>query len=116
MALTETAATQGGGAASAGGSLVYTFELTNDGNVTLHDPTVGDTATSGVSVEQNGPNIVGDANHNLLFDPGETWTFTGSRTLSADDITNGVADTSTASALGPQNQPASAMATFTFHA
>ena len=73
---------------------------------------MGDTATSGVSVEQSGPNIVGDTNHNLLFDPGETWSFTGTRTLSADDIANGVADTSTASALGPQNQPASATATF----
>ena len=116
MALTETAATQGGGAPAAGDSLVYTFELTNNGNVTLHDPTVGDTATSGVSVEHSGSNIVGDANHNLVFDPGETWTFTGSRTLSADDIANGVADTSTASALGPQGQTPSATASFTFHA
>jgi uncharacterized repeat protein (TIGR01451 family) len=116
MSLSGTAATQGGGAPAAGDSLLYTFELTNDGNVTLHDPTVADTATGGVTVDMNGSNIAGDANHNLLFDPGETWTFSGSRTLSADDIANGVADTSTASALGPQNQPASAMASFTFHA
>ena len=117
VSLSETAATQGGGAPSAGDSLVYTFSLTNDGNVTLHDPSVTDTATGGVTVEQNGPHIVGDANNNLLFDPGETWAFTGTRTLSADDIANGVADTSTATALGPQNQSTNtATATFTFHA
>jgi uncharacterized repeat protein (TIGR01451 family) len=115
MSLTDTAATQGGGAPAEGGSLVYTFELTNDGNVTLHDPTVADPATGGVTVEMSGPNIVGDTNHDLLFNPGETWTFTGTRTLSADDITNGVTDNSIASALGPQNQPASAMASYTFH-
>jgi hypothetical protein len=116
MSLTETAAVDGGGAPAEGDSLVYEFSLTNDGNVTLHDPTVADTATGGVTVEMNGANIAGDQNHNLLFDPGETWTFTGSRTLSADDIANGVADTSTASALGPQNQAASVTTTFTFHA
>ena len=101
---------------AAGDSLLYTFELTNDGNVTLSNPSVTDTATSVVTLEMSGGNIVGDANNNLMFDPGETWSFTGSRTLSPGDIANGVADTSTASALGPQNQPASAMASFTFHA
>jgi uncharacterized repeat protein (TIGR01451 family) len=115
MSLSETAGTATSPPA-AGDSLVYTFSLTNDGNVTLHDPTVTDTATSGVTVALSGGNIVGDANNNLLFDPGETWTFTGTRTLSAADITNGVPDTSIASALGPQSQPASATTTFTFHA
>jgi uncharacterized repeat protein (TIGR01451 family) len=115
MSLGETAA-DANSPPAAGDALVYTFSLTNDGNVTLHDPTVSDTATGGVAVATSGGNIVGDANNNLLFDPGETWTFTGSRTLSADDVANGVADTSTAAALGPQNQPASATASFTFHA
>jgi uncharacterized repeat protein (TIGR01451 family) len=115
MALSETASTTTSPPA-AGDSLVYTFSLTNDGNVTLRDPTVTDTATSGVTVALSGGNIVGDVNNNLLFDPGETWTFTGTRTLSAPDITNGVPDTSIASALGPQSQPASATTTFTFHA
>jgi uncharacterized repeat protein (TIGR01451 family) len=100
---------------AAGDSLVYDFSLTNDGNVTLHAPTVSDTATSGLTVAGSGGNIVGDANTNLLFDVGETWAFTGTRTLSADDVTNGVADTATATALGTQNQHASATSSLVFH-
>jgi hypothetical protein len=81
--------------------------------VTLHDPTVSDTATSGVTAQQSGGFNVGDTNNDLLFDPGETWAFTGSRTLSASDITNGVPDTASASALGPQM--ASASSSLVFH-
>jgi uncharacterized repeat protein (TIGR01451 family) len=113
MALSESASAPTN--PSAGDSLVYTFSLTNDGNVTLHDPTVSDTATTGVTVAQIGSNIVGDTNNNLLFDVGETWSFTGARTLNADDLANGVPDTATATALGPQNQTASATSSLIFH-
>jgi uncharacterized repeat protein (TIGR01451 family) len=113
MTLTGTA-TDPNPTPAAGDSLVYDFSLTNDGNVTLHAPTVSDTATTGVTVAQSGPNIVGDANNNLLFDVGETWMFTGTRTLSADDITNGVPDTAIATASGLQNQHASATASLVF--
>jgi uncharacterized repeat protein (TIGR01451 family) len=114
VSLSETAS-DANSPPAAGDSLVYTFQLANDGNVTLHDPTVSDTATSGVTAETSGGFNVGDVNNNLLFDPGETWSFTGTRTLSADDIAHGVADTSTGSALGPQNQATNtAMASFTF--
>ena len=115
MTLSETAS-DANSPPAAGDSLVYSFSLTNNGNVTLNGPTVSDTATSGVTAVASGGFNVGDTNNDLLFNPGETWSFTGSRTLSADDVANGVADTSTAAALGPQNQPASATATFTFHA
>ena len=115
MALTESASDPSNSPAIAGDSLIYTFSLTNDGNVTLHNPMVSDTATTGVAVELSGGNIVGDTNNNLLFDVGETWSFTGSRTLTASDITNGVPDTANASALGPQNQPASATSSLVFH-
>jgi uncharacterized repeat protein (TIGR01451 family) len=115
MSMSETAS-DANSPPAAGDSLLYTFSLTNDGNVTLHNPTVSDPTTSGVSVELSGGNIVGDANNNLLFDPGETWAFTGSRTLTTADITNGVVtDAATANSLGPQNQPASATSSFTFH-
>jgi uncharacterized repeat protein (TIGR01451 family) len=113
MTLTGTA-TDANPTPTAGDSLVYDFSLTNDGNVTLHAPTVSDTATTGVTVAQSGPNIVGDANNNLLFDVGETWMFTGTRTLSAGDITNGVPDTAIATATGLQNQHASATASLVF--
>jgi len=114
MSLSESASTASS-PPSPGDSLLYTFSLTNDGNVTLHDPMVSDTATSGVTVEQSGGNIVGDANNNLLFDVGETWTFTGSRTLTATDIANGVPDTANATALGPQSQMANANSSLIFH-
>jgi uncharacterized repeat protein (TIGR01451 family) len=100
---------------SAGDSLVYTFSLTNDGVVTLHDPTVSDTATTGVTATLSGLNNVGDTNNNLLFDVGGTWTFAGSRTLTAADIANGVSDMANAVALGPQDQPASATSSLVFH-
>jgi uncharacterized repeat protein (TIGR01451 family) len=116
VSLSETAS-DANSTPAAGDSLVYTFSLTNNGNVTLHNPTVSDTATSGVTAETTGGFIVGDTNHDLLFNPGETWAFTGTRILDATDIANGVADTSTASALGPQNQSTNtATATFNFHA
>jgi uncharacterized repeat protein (TIGR01451 family) len=113
MTLTGTA-TDANPTPAAGDSLVYDFSLTNDGNVTLHAPTVSDTATAGLTVAQSGPNIVGDANNNLLFDVGETWTFAGTRTLSADDIANGVPDTAIATASGLQNQHASATTSLVF--
>ena len=114
MSLSETASAPNNPVA--GDSLLYTFSLTNDGNVSLDHLAVSDTASDGpITLDQNGPNIVGDANHNSLLDPGETWTFSGSRTLTDADIANGVADASTASALGPQSQPGSATAAFTFH-
>ena len=104
MGLSESASTPGSPPV-AGDALSYTFSLTNDGNVTLHDPTVSDTATTGVGVAQVGSDIVGDANHNLLFDVGETWTFAGSRTLTDADIASGVPDDmTTATASGPQGQ------------
>jgi uncharacterized repeat protein (TIGR01451 family) len=104
MGLSESASTPGS-PPLAGDTLSYTFSLTNDGNVTLHDPTVSDTATTGVTVAQVGSDIVGDANHNLLFDVGETWTFAGSRTLTDADIASGVPDDmTTATASGPQGQ------------
>jgi uncharacterized repeat protein (TIGR01451 family) len=97
-------------------SLAYTFSLTNEGNLTLHDLMVSDTATSNVTLEQNGSSIVGDLNNNGLFDPGETWIYTGTHTLTDADIANGLTDMASASGSGPQGQPASATASFPFHA
>jgi uncharacterized repeat protein (TIGR01451 family) len=113
MTLSETASTSSNTPA-AGDTLNYTFSLTNTGNVTLHDQTVTDTVATGITLEQTGPNIVGDANHNGQFDVGETWKFDGTYTLTAADILSGVSDTATAAALGPQHQMVSATSSFTF--
>jgi uncharacterized repeat protein (TIGR01451 family) len=101
---------------SAGDPLLYTFSLTNDGNVTLQNPMVIDAVATGITLEQIGPDIVGDANHNGQFDVGETWMWDGSYTLTAADITNGsVQNMANATALGPQGQMASATSSFIFH-
>jgi uncharacterized repeat protein (TIGR01451 family) len=108
VSLSETAALQHSGPPSAGDPLVYEFSLENDGNVTLHDPTVNDPTTTGVTAELDSHNInLGDTNGNLLFDVGETWLFTGTHTITDAEFAAGmVTDTSsTGSALfGPLNQ------------
>jgi len=78
----------------------YTFNVTNDGNVTLHNASVTDSLVTAAYAS-------GDGNANSLLDPGEVWTFTGSYAITSTDITAGtVHNDATASALGPQNQAA----------
>jgi len=82
--------------------------------VTLHDPTVSDTATTGVTAVLSGPNNIGDSNNQSpvrrLAKPGP---FAGSRTLTDADIANGVPDDmTTATALGPQGQVATTSLVF----
>jgi uncharacterized repeat protein (TIGR01451 family) len=114
MTLSESASTPSN-TPSAGDPLNYAFSVTNDGNLTLHDLAVSGTVAGVATLEQNGPNIVGDTNHNALFDVGETWMFTAIHALTTGDISGGVQDMATATALGPQNQMASAPSSFLFH-
>jgi len=115
MTLTESASTSSS-TPSAGDSLVYSFSLTNDGNVTLHGPTVGDTATTGVNVALERTKYCRRREQTIsCSDVGETWTFAGTRTLTAADIANGVCRTwRTRPALGPQDQMASATSSLIF--
>jgi uncharacterized repeat protein (TIGR01451 family) len=81
----------------------------------LSDLMVGDTVTSPVMPIQNVSSIVGDLNGNSIFDPGESWIFTATPSLTGGDISGGLTGWATASALGPQDQPAGATASLTFH-
>jgi len=53
-----------------GGSVTYTYTVTNPGVVAMHDVSVADDKCASVS----GPS--GDTNGNKLLDPGESWVYT----------------------------------------
>jgi uncharacterized repeat protein (TIGR01451 family) len=53
-----------------GGTVTYTYTVTNPGVVPIHNVVVTDNKCSPVSY------VSGDANSNRLLDPGETWTYT----------------------------------------
>ena len=75
---------------AAGDIVNYTIGITNTGNVTLtglltEDQVEALAGTSLAPVEVGGFNT-GDTNSNDEFDPGETWNFTASYTVTQDDI------------------------------
>ncbi|MGC8635285.1 MAG: DUF7507 domain-containing protein [Candidatus Limnocylindrales bacterium] len=76
-----------------GGSVTYTYTVTNPGTVSLSDVSVADNKCSSVT----GPSAGGDANSNNLLDPGETWVYSCTTTLAATT-------TNTATATGYYNE------------
>ncbi|HEY0647447.1 calcium-binding protein, partial [Phenylobacterium sp.] len=72
---------------SAAGQVInYGIDVTNTGNITQTGLTVTDSIASVSQVlDINGKNV-GDANTNGAFDPGETWKFSASYTVTAGDI------------------------------
>jgi uncharacterized repeat protein (TIGR01451 family) len=90
-----------------GDTIDYTFLVTNDGNLTLHDVAVNDPLLGG---PLSGPDS-GDVNHAGFLDVGETWTYHAAYTVREEDQPAGfVHNDATATALGPQDQAASATA------
>lgn len=81
------------GVIQAGGTVTYTYKVTNTGTAVLHAVTISDNKCSPVS----GP--TGD-NGNGVLDLQETWTYTCTTTISVD-TTNVV----TVGALNPADQP-----------
>jgi uncharacterized repeat protein (TIGR01451 family) len=91
------------GFADVGEQIDYVITVLNDGNVTLHGVAVNDTVLGG---PLSGP-ASGDDGDGLL-DVGETWTYEASYLITQADIDAGnVVNEATATALGPQDQPAS---------
>ncbi len=74
-----------------GGAVTFTFEVTNPGNDPLSDVTLTDDTCSPV-VFQSGDN------GNGLLDPGETWTYTCTTTISED--TTNIAEVGGTDSLG----------------
>ncbi len=73
-----------------GGSVTYTYEVTNPGMVVLNDVSVTDDKLSPVIY------VSGDVNSDKLLQPGETWIYTGTTNLS-------VTTSNTATAKGSAN-------------
>ncbi len=93
---------------AAGSAVVWTYKVTNDGNVVLSVPTVVDdngTADAGDDLTTtqlvDGDNVnVGDTNQNGLFDSGEIWQFTAAGTAVAGAYANVGTATASFDALG----------------
>jgi len=74
---------------NAGDVINYTLEVENTGNVSITNPTVPAGYTA---VEQGGVNV-GDTNGDGIQDPGETWVYTGTHTLTQGEIDSGMLST-----------------------
>ncbi|TRW95863.1 DUF7507 domain-containing protein, partial [Flavobacterium gawalongense] len=68
-----------------GDVVTYTFTVTNEGNVSLHDVTVEDLHTdlSAITLQS------GDVNNISILEVGETWIYTATYTVTQTDIDNG---------------------------
>jgi len=83
-----------------GSTVTWTYLVSNPGNVPLTALTVTDDYPGVVPVYRSG-----DANHNGLLDPGETWVYTASGTAVAGQYLN--TGTATGTALDPATVTAS---------
>ncbi|NES66699.1 MAG: hypothetical protein F6K24_16295 [Okeania sp. SIO2D1] len=71
-----------------GSTATFTYNVENTGNVPLDNVQVTDDRGVDVTaVETNGIND-GDTNQNSILDPGETWQYTGSTTVTPGQYTN----------------------------
>ncbi|RLF24005.1 MAG: hypothetical protein DRN01_07190, partial [Thermoplasmata archaeon] len=95
----------------AGDTVIYTYVVTNTGNVDIYDVTVADvhsgTGTAPVPGSEVLTNTSGDSNNTTLDDgiintlaPGDVATFTSTYVVTQDDIDAGVAILNTATANG----------------
>jgi uncharacterized repeat protein (TIGR01451 family) len=75
---------------AAGGTVTYTYTVTNPGDVALSNVSVTDNKVSPVTY------VSGDVNGDNLLEPGETWIYTGTANLAATT-------TDTATATGSAN-------------
>lgn len=74
---------------NAGDIINYRFAVTNSGNITLDNVTIADPLLSdGVvaALDANNLHNIGDSNQDGRFSVGETWEFSGSYTVTGDDI------------------------------
>ncbi len=70
---------------AAGGSVNYTFTVTNPGTITLDNVTVADDRCGPVTF------VGGDANNNGLMEVSETWTYSCQRNLTASTVNTATA-------------------------
>ena len=70
---------------TAGGSVTYSYAVTNPGDIALSGVSVSDDKCSPVAFSG------GDTDHDNLLDPGENWTYTCSATLAVDTLNTATA-------------------------
>ncbi|MGA0599834.1 DUF7507 domain-containing protein [Caulobacter sp. KR2-114] len=71
----------------AGQVIHYTIDVNNDGTGALHNLVVTDPLASDIAPTLNGSGFnVGDTNSNNALDPGETWVYTASHTVTQGEI------------------------------
>ena len=86
----------GNGCADDGETITYTFTVTNEGNVSLSGVTVTDDLVDPIDF------VSGDTDGDGELDPGETWVFTGTYSITQDDINAGeVINQATAEGTAP---------------
>jgi len=98
----------GDGFAQAGETILYSFIVTNTGNVTLSNVTLTDPLFQSPNpvVTINGPLV--DANNDGLMNPAESWLFTAIYVLTQSDIDAGaVYNLATAAGDDPNGNPVS---------
>jgi hypothetical protein len=83
---------------TASASVTYTYRETNDGNTPLHDVVVTDDKCSSPTYQS------GDANNNTILDPGETWVYTCTTTISGPTPSTGVTNTANGRGTDPANR------------
>jgi len=95
-------------------SATYTYEVTNEGNMSLTGVTVtDDNATPGDTGDDFNPTYVSGDDGDDELDVGETWTYTASRNITQDDIDDGSPITNWATADSNESEPDADDATIT---
>ncbi len=93
-----------------GDEITYTFELNNDGNVTISNPVINDSMCSmpGTVLSFNSGFVSGDSGTAEALDVGETWVFSCTYAVSQADINAGtVANTATGGGQDPSGDTVS---------
>jgi uncharacterized repeat protein (TIGR01451 family) len=98
-----------------GQSVLYTFTVTNTGNVTLHDVDVTDAQAAPSLDASLGPiTCANGTNGSFTLAPGARATCSATYTVTQADLTNGsVTDTATATGHPPSGPPVTATSTLT---
>src|SRR5439155_1131949 len=85
MLVAKSASVGDGTADSSGDVITYTITAKNDGNIDLTHVAVSDSVEAAAGTTVTGP-ASGDANTDGVLNPGETWTYTATHTLTQSEL------------------------------
>lgn len=113
VTLLKSATVPGGTANAAGEVIAYAISVTNDGNMTLTTPVVSDPSITNLTAVVSGGFNAGDTDQDGKVDLGETWQYTGSHTVTQDEMDAGGSISNTASVTTAQGASDSDTASIT---